>query len=52
MFAIKLSYRYIYCEKFEDGMDALLMKCQTGYYSSDDNKCVGEIPAECEEPIV
>ncbi|XP_075168919.1 uncharacterized protein LOC142241064 [Haematobia irritans] len=38
---------YIYCESFNAVMEALLMKCKTGYYHPQENKCKNDMPADC-----
>ncbi|XP_061397093.1 uncharacterized protein LOC133332732 [Musca vetustissima] len=38
---------YIYCEKFDDGIDALLMICKNGYFNLIEEKCQSEQPEDC-----
>ncbi|XP_013108706.2 uncharacterized protein LOC106087982 [Stomoxys calcitrans] len=43
---------YLYCEKFNNGeVEALLMRCKTGYFNSVLLKCQADFPAECAAPI-
>ncbi|XP_065369619.1 uncharacterized protein LOC135961902 [Calliphora vicina] len=38
---------YIYCEKVDDDVEALLMKCSNGFYDVNLNKCVKQQPEGC-----
>ncbi|KAM7342269.1 uncharacterized protein ACRADG_009733 [Cochliomyia hominivorax] len=38
---------YIYCEKFKDDVEAVLMRCSKGFYDESSRKCVDKLTKEC-----